>query len=382
LHIDWQEDIMGPARFLVACLALLLSAPALAQPAVDSAAWQRVDAARPGTVVQVTLKSGVKRSGKLLRATAEDITLSARKYAGVGQPDVPSEETLAKASIAIVSIPDSVKDGAGIGTLIGLGVGYGMAVAATRGCGRGCVDNGAGGAVLLFSLLGGLGLGLIADASSSNEFVLYPIVGEAPPEPKSFGKYFPRRSSLRVGAFADARSTASATLDGSASGSGFAATYQAGPWINVHGEYTAINGRFVAKPGLVSEEVSSNVVPATARIAGWSRGIVSREPRFSFATLIGVQPRPFGRVRLELLGGVETVAVRRIDYYDAWTREARIPGKYMALDFEVPDVGWVTGVDAEIAVARGFRIVPRFRYHAGTDPGPSTVFGLATTWRF
>ena len=59
--------------------------------------------------------------------------------------------------------------------------------------------------------------------------------------------------------------------------------------------------------------------------------------------MIGIHPRTWGRVRLELLGGIAVHANETFSYYDADD-----PGKYKVLNFAAPDLGAVFGANAEL----------------------------------
>jgi hypothetical protein len=81
------------------------------------------------------------------------------------------------------------------------------------------------------------------------------------------------------------------------------------------------------------------------------------------------------------------------DYYDAFQASGRdtiddplrvtpLPGRYYVLDFESPEVGFVYGIDAAIALSSGLSAVPTLRYHQWDDPAPMFAYGVGIQWRF
>jgi hypothetical protein len=96
-----------------------------------------------------------------------------------------------------------------------------------------------------------------------------------------------------------------------------------------------------------------------------------------FSEMIGVHPWIWGRLRLELLGGIAVHANETFSYYDADD-----PGKYMVLNFAAPDLGAVFGGNAQIAVTRHLAAVPMVRYHTRYDPGPSLSYAVGALYRF
>jgi hypothetical protein len=125
-----------------------------------------------------------------------------------------------------------------------------------------------------------------------------------------------------------------------------------------------------------------NLVPAPAnRAAGVPAGQESRRVGFILSELIGVSPRPFGRLRLEGLAGLGVVSHTDREYYPQ-SLQGSPTGKYYALDFESPETGFVAGLDAEVAVVRGLTVVPSVRHYWFDDDLSSTSVGIGAAWRF
>lgn len=253
---------------------------------------------------------------------------------------------------------DSIKDGMGKGALAGAAGMLALWTAARRSCGTGCEDDSPAGAAVIVGAYGaalGSVVGLFADLDAGR--------GATP--------------GLRVGPVYSQTQFQSSLVDGRASAPGMAAAVRLSPHISLHVEFTATDGRFRPAPGTVPDVVIQNVVPPSSRRAGPQRGIEDRRVSYVFSQLVGLHPRPWGRLRLEFLAGLGVQAQENRNYYDA-----DLPGKFHVLDFESPEMGPVTGVDAEIAIARHFVVVPMVRYNVMGDPGPSMTYGLGAHWRF
>jgi hypothetical protein len=246
----------------------------------------------------------------------------------------------------------------GTGALVGAAGMLAVWTVGTKSCGVGCERSGPGAAGILVAALGaGIGslVGLAADLDAGP--------GD--------------RLDMRAGPFYSQTVFRSALVDGRASAPGFAAVVRVSPHLSVHVEFTATDGRFTPALGTVPEEIIRNVVPAATRSAGRLEFIEDRRVTYVFSQLVGVHPRPWGRVRIEFLAGIGVQGQENRNYY-----EAPVPGTYHILDFKTPEVGLLFGVDAEIAVARRFVIVPMLRYNHMGDPGPSFTYGAGAHWRF
>lgn len=357
--------------------------------------WQRVDALKPGTRIVVTLKTGEKRIGDFRRATAEEVTIA------VGQKreswEQLREETLSKSLIATVATYDPVKDGIQRGVLAGAGGLLAFIQMGNNSCGTGCENDMPGAAILLVGALGaGAGslVGFLADRDAGRPELLFPpSASSGQSRPLRTSRFFPARPSVRVGPVYSQTSIRSSLVEGSAAAPGFALAVQFSPHISVHAEYTATNGRFYAPAGSIPDSILQNLVPTSDGPAGRSRGIESRKISYAFSELVGVHPSPWGRVRVELVGGLGVQGEENRIYFDAYqktgqgtmsdpTRYERMPGKYYVLNFETPEAGLVLGLDAEIAVVRGLAVVPTVRYNRMGDAGPSIAYGVGAHWRF
>lgn len=253
---------------------------------------------------------------------------------------------------------DSIKDGAGKGALAGAAGMVALWAAAANSCGKGCENDAPAAAALVVGAYGaaiGTLVGLVADLDAGP--------GDVP--------------GVRAGPIFSLTSFRSSELDGRAAAPGVAAALRLSPHISLHVEYTATDGHFTPAPGAVPEHVIQNLVPATSRWAGRAEWIQSRRVSYVFSQLIGVHPRPWGRLRLELLGGVGVQAQENRNYY-----ETDVPGTYHVLDFESPEIGFVGGADVEIALTRHVVLVPMFRYNQMGDPGASLTYGGGVHWRF
>lgn len=253
---------------------------------------------------------------------------------------------------------DSVRDGVWKGALAGAGGMLALWGAAAKSCGTGCERSDTPAATAVIAVFGaavGSLLGLAADLDAGPSHVV----------------------GVRAGPVFSRTAFRSALVDGSAGSPGFAAAARVSPHISVHAEYTATDGQFVPAAGTVPQDVVGNVVPAASRAAGRFEWIERRRISYVFTQLVGVHPRPWGPLRLEFLGGLGVQGQENRNYY-----EAAVPGTYHVLDFKTPEIGLVLGVDAEIAIARRFALVPMLRYNQMGDPGASMAYGAGAHWRF
>ena len=158
--------------------------------------------------------------------------------------------------------------------------------------------------------------------------------------------------------------------------------FQPSPHLTYHVEYRWSTMAFRAAPGTLPAHIVENEVPAEARIAGLTRGLYSRQTPAALTHLLGVVLPDAGRVRVELLGGLEVQQHRDRDYYDAYSSTGnRIAGKYYVLDFESPEIGLVFGADAAVSLSRNLSIVPAIRFTQISNRS-STGVGLGAHWRF
>lgn len=384
---------------ITGALIAFLTAPGIAagqtptgQPNGD---WRNVDAVRPGTRLVVTLSTGERRTGRFLRSTVEDVVLDVARR---GNALVQVEEvSLPKTRIATVAIHDPVSDGTRNGALAGGGAMLAMMQAGWNACGIGCENDMPRAALFVAGAFGagvGSALGFLVDRLDDRSEILYPPPASTPHSSRRpVNRFFPARSSLRIGPLVAVTGFRSALVHGSSAAPGFAVAGQIAPYVSLHAEYTSRGPRFYPAAGSVPDSVLQNVVPATSRAAGFSHGIESRRVLSTFSELAGVHPPPWRRVRLEFLAGVSVQGREERDYYDAWRdlgqgtasdpfRHERIPGKYYVLNFESPVSGLVYGIDAEIAATPRLVVVPTIRYTTTNDPGATIAFGIGAHWRF
>lgn len=359
--------------------------------------WHRVDALKPGTRIVVTLKTGEKRVGDFRRATTDDVTIAVGREGG---QEPVKEETLPKSLIGTVATYDPVKDGIQRGALAGAGGLLALINVYHKSCGTGCESGANAPAMALAVGAFGAGVGslvgLLADRDAGRSEVLFPP-SAASRQSRSVrtSRFFPARPSVRVGPVYSQTVIRSSLVEGHAAAPGFALAVQVSPHISAHVEYTATNGRFFPTSGSIPDNILQNLVPAPAsnRTAGRSYGIESRRVSYVFSELVGVQPPPWGRLRVEFVGGLGVQGKEDFDYYDAYRTTGqgtmsdpsnieRIPGKYSVLNFQIGELGLVLGLDAEVAVVRGLAVVPMLRYNRMGDPGPSMAFGVGVHWRF
>ncbi len=364
------------------CLAAAFPGEAAAQPSTG-AAWARVDALPQGTRIVVTLTTGERRTRVFLRATTEDIIVARRGDSTGG------EETLSKNSLTSVALRDPIVDGLGRGAVLGAAAFAAVAGAQIKSCNTGCDWGSTGAIAFAWAVLGagaGSVVGLAADADSRAEMLYPPRVNPAAAARRAGGS-FARRPAVRLGLAYTTTALRTSLLEGRAPAAGFAAAVQLSPRISVHAEYVALDARFVAAAGAIPDDVLRNVVQPFTRVAGRTHGIESRRVSYVFTELVGFHPAPRGRVRVEVLGGIGVQGEEERAYYDAHRqladgRTETMPGKYYVLDFGSPEVGLVVGIDAEIAVAGGLRLVPTVRYHAMEPSSASLTYGIGAHWRF
>jgi hypothetical protein len=244
-----------------------------------------------------------------------------------------------------------------VGSLVGGAAFFGLTRVSAASCGIGCENDMPAGAELMAAGIGA-GIGALAGFAADR-------LGDGDP-----------KISVGAGAVLTHMTMQSSQVEGAATAGGVVAILQLSRFLSVLGEYTATRGLFLARPGAIDPGVLANVVPDTSRRAGWSRGIERTRTNAVFSELIGIHPRPWGRVRLALLGGIAVHANETFSYYDA------DPGKYKVLNFAAPDLAAVFGGNAEIALARHVAVVPMVRYYRGHDPGPALSYAVGALYRF
>lgn len=372
----------------------LAPAAVRAEASNQADAWHRVDALEPGTRIVVTLKTGEKRIGYFRRGTTDDVTIAVGRDGG---QEPVKEETLPKSLIGTVATYDPVKDGAGRGALVGAGGLLALIQMGINSCRTGCEADMPGAMALAAAAFGaGVGslVGLLADRDAGRSEVLFPPSGRSgQSRSASTSRFFPARPAVRVGPTYSQMAFRSSLVKGAAAAPGFALAVQFSPHISTHVEYTATTGRFYPTSGSIPDSILQNLVPTSGGPAGRPRGIESRQVSYVFSELVGVHPSPWGRVRVEFVGGLGVQGQEDRDYFDAYRRtglgtrddptlDEPIPGKYYVLTFVSPEMGLVLGLDAEVAVVRGLAVVPTVRYNRMGDPGPSMAFGVGVHWRF
>lgn len=261
------------------------------------------------------------------------------------------------------------------GGLIGGAVMIGLTRASVAACGVGCENDMPAGAELILAGIGA-GVGAVAGYAADR------LRGDTDPV-----------FSVRAGPVFNHMAMRSSLVHGAANSAGAMAVLQLSRYISVQAEYTLTKGSFAARPGSIDPNVLANVVPATAGVAGRTRGVERSNVTSVFSELIGVH-LPFGdRLQVGLLGGIAVQAAETFTYFDAhvpsgqgtsedpfWT--TAVPGKFYLLNFASPDVGAVFGASVDIFVARRVAIVPMVRYYRGRDPGPSVSYGVGALYRF
>jgi hypothetical protein len=382
-----------PIRSAAIVFGLALVSPALAsgQP-VEATGWVAVDHLAAGTPVTVTLESGARRRGRLASATSEQLIIESPTSDGVS---APRRVELKKSEIASVVERDPWAHPIRWGAMGGVAMMVALQQAVWRACGKGCENDVPNAAVLVAAGVGaGIGslVGYAADRDAGQGELIYPAQKSSRWTNRA-NQYFPARPNARVGFAAGTMRMQTSKLDGALPAYGFATAVQLSPHMSAHVEFIRSGGAFRPSPGSVSSEVLQNVVPAASRAAGWSRGIESRQVRWYLSELVGIHPPTWGRVRLELLGGLSVQARVAKDYYDAWVdsgtgtasdprRSTALPGKYYILDFESPEVGMTLGLGADIAAARNVSVVPILRYQMVGDPAATVSYGAGLLVRF
>ncbi|HJU43942.1 MAG TPA: hypothetical protein VJ691_14040 [Vicinamibacterales bacterium] len=245
-----------------------------------------------------------------------------------------------------------------VGGLVGGAALFGLVRMGAAACGVGCDNDMPVGAEVMMAGVGG-GLGALAG------FAVDRLRRGGDPV-----------IALSVGPSANYMTMKSSQVGGAATGGGLVAALQLSRFVSFHGEYATTRGTFVARPGSIDSAVLANVMPATSRSAGWSRGIEQIRSSWMFSEMIGIHPWTWSRVRMELLGGVAIHAQEKFSYYDA------TPGTYKVLNFASPDLGAVFGANAEIAVARHLAVVPMVRYYTRLEPGPSMSYAVGALYRY
>jgi hypothetical protein len=265
---------------------------------------------------------------------------------------------------------DGVMDGLGRGAVIGALAGLALAVVQMKSCHVGCDWSSTPAVLTGWSMLGagaGALVGLAADYDA--------------------GPAWPTgRPPMSAGVGWTSTALRSRDLTGRAVAPAFSLAVRLSPHISARAEYVRIGTSFVAAPGAIPEGVLGNVVETSSRLAGRSHGVESRRIAYVFTELVGVHPPPWGRVRLELLGGLGVQREEERAYFDAHRplpdgRTEPIPGKYYVLDFGSPAVGFVVGADLEVTLVGGLSAVPAVRYNA-MGQSATLTWGVGARWRF
>ena len=159
---------MSGKRFLVFLLVLLMAQPILAQ--TPPGRWERLDRQDPGTILTVTLKTGMILYGTLKATGDQNFTLETD-----GGPVIVAKSDVQK--ILTRSRGDSVKDGVLVGLVGGTIAAVIPAMLARQYAG----NEGASGAaavstvVLLGAAIGSLS-GFLADKVKKGDVLLYQAV--------------------------------------------------------------------------------------------------------------------------------------------------------------------------------------------------------------
>jgi hypothetical protein len=352
---------------VVLCTALAIPVSSAAQTARGADDWRLVRALTPGTRIVVTLQSNVRVAGRYLGLDEEELTLERAR---------DRTERLALKGIVKVESDDPLSDGAIYGSLIGAGAALSIMQSGIAWCGKGCEHDMPGIASLLVGTMGGaVGslVGFAVDLDAGGPRTLFP------PTAAAINR---RRPSVRFGPAYLQVFDRSGQVEGSAASPAVSVAFQPSPHLTYHMEYRWSTMEFRAAPGTLAAYVVENEVPATSRIAGLTRGLYSRQTPATLTHLLGLVLPDAGRVRIELLGGLEVQQHRDRDYYDAYTGTGnRIAGKYYVLDFESPEIGLAFGADAAVSLSRNLAIVPAIRFTQMSNRA-STAIGLGAHWRF
>lgn len=277
---------------------------------------------------------------------------------------------------------DSLLNGLAKGALVGAGAVVAIANFRVKdqNCGLGCgFDLHPVEVLILLGEFGGLG-GLVGMA----------IDRDADGWPGTANRHFAARPAIRLGPDYTHLTVHSNAVRGRTSTAGLDMAIQMSPHVSGHVEYTVVRHRFLPPPGSVPASILQNVVPEESQTQSRSYGIESREIRYQAAALMGLTPRPWGRVRVGVLAGVGVQSGVSRDYYDAvrWSgpltdrRVERLPGRYSVHDVGTATMGWVVGLDTEIAVAKRLSLVPKVRVNAFGRAGASVGLGAGAHWRF
>ena len=354
---------------VVLCAALVIPVSSGAQTPAGADHWRLVRALTPGTRIAVTLQSNVRVAGRYLGLDEEELTLERTR---------DRTERLALKWIVKVESDDPLSDGAIYGSLIGAGAALSIMQRGIAWCGMGCENDMPGVAALLVGAMGGaLGslAGLVADIDAGGPRTLFPPTAAAAAINR-------KRPLVRLGPAYLQVFDWSGQVEGSAPSPGASVAFQPSPHLTYHVEYRWSTMEFRAAAGTLPGHVVENEVPAASRIAGFTRGLYSRQTPAALTHLLGVVLPDAGRVRVELLGGLEVQQHRDLDYYDAYSSSGnRIAGKYYVLDFESPEIGLVFGADAAVSLLRNLSIVPAIRFTQMSNRS-STAIGLGAHWRF
>lgn len=366
------------------CIVGLTPILAVAQ-AVEASEWRVVDALAPGQPIVVTLVNGKERAGRFGGATPGAIELRPGARTASSRPTV-----IPKADIRRIRTSDPGEAAARTAALAGAGAMLALVALSLDACKIGCES---GGSLLLSATLAsalgatvGAGLGHLAARNAGGPRVLYPASASAAPARPDGHRFFPSPPTVSVGSAIRWRSFQSALVEGTGPAVSLTVGWHVSPLISAHIEYERVNGEFRPAPGSVPASVLAHVVPAPNRRAGMPYGIERRRVNYAFANLLGVHPRPWGRLRLEVLAGLGIQAQLDWNYYEASGQSE--PGansqtaSYYVLEFQTPEFGIVLGVDGEVAIARGISVGPSLRYYRMGDPGPSTSVGLSAARRF
>lgn len=359
---------MRQGHFIVVLYAALaIPVSSAAQTARGADDWRLVRALTPGTRIVVTLQSNMRVAGRYLGLDQEELALRRAR---------DRTERLALEWIVKVESDDPLSDGAIYGSLIGAGAALSIMHSGIMWCGKGCENDMPGVASLLVGTMGGaVGslVGFAADLDAGGPRTLFP------PPAAAINR---RRPSVRFGPAYLQVYDRSGQVEGSAASPGVSVAFQPSPHLSYHMEYRRSMMEFRAAPGTPSAHVVENEVSAEARIAGFTRGLYSRQTPAALTHLLGVVLPDAGRVRVELLGGLEVQQHRDRDYYDAYSSTGnRLAGKYYVLDFESPEIGLVFGADAAVSLLGNLSIVPAVRFTQMSNRS-STAIGLGAHWRF
>ena len=356
-------------RIVLLCAALAIPVSSTGQTAPRADDWRLVRTLTPGTRIVVTLQSNVRVAGRYLGLDEEELTLERAR---------DRTERLAIKWIVKVATDDPLTDGAAYGTLIGAGAALSIMQSGVAWCGKGCDSDMPSVATLLIGTMGGaVGslAGLVADLDAGGPRTLFPPTAAAAAVSR-------KRPSVRFGPAYLQVFDRSGQVEGSAASPGVSMAFQPSPHLTYHVEYRWSTMEFRAARGTLPAHVVENEVPAASRIAGFTRGLYSRQTPAALTHLLGLVLPDAGRVRVELLGGLEVQQHRDRDYYDAYSSTGhRIAGKYYVLDFESPEIGLVFGADAAVSLLRNLSIVPAIRFTQVSNRS-STAIGLGAHWRF